>query len=93
MKVFLKNYNSRKASPASRREKCQEGGWGGESPPAGGKNAGENAGEDRAETQEIGRSAQKGPPGAARRPHQSSPIFTFSRFFQNPVFRNSYRIS
>ena len=29
---------------------------------------------------------KKGPPGAARRPHQSSPFFTFSQIFPDPVF-------
>ena len=86
MKVFLKNYNIGRLLPPeveripvrNRVERF---------PPAGGNAMLEN------QTQKTADRHNKRPPGAARRPHQSSPIFMFSRFFQNPVFRNSYRIS
>lgn len=87
MKVFLKNYITVGLLPPVGGENAGKETGSGESPPAGGKNTGENAGwEDRAERPETGRSAQKGPPGAARRPHQSSPFFTFSQIFPKSCF-------
>jgi len=65
MKVFLKNYITVGGENAGKEAGS------GESPPAGGKNTGENAGwEDRAERPETGRSAQK---RTTRRGPQATP--------------------
>ncbi|MFR8682774.1 MAG: hypothetical protein ACLVFN_04655 [Enterocloster sp.] len=87
MKVFLKNYNIGKLLPPE-IEKIPVRKPGGEVP-AGRREC--RAGKPDAKNRQI--CTKKDHPVQSHRPHQSSPIFMFSRFFQNPVFRNSYRIS